>query len=134
MERTEITRTETVSSALLWYGVLAGPLVWAGQLMLDYGLTEAVVCAPGSVPRGFVFNVGIGTVVQVINAVATALTLAALIVAYRCFARLRTADATDAQRTRWMATAGLFNSALFLILTALKFASPAFLRPCGPPF
>jgi hypothetical protein len=29
-----------------------------------------------------------------------------------------------------MAEAGMFVSALFLLITALKFASPAFLRPC----
>jgi Ni/Fe-hydrogenase subunit HybB-like protein len=127
----KITRAETTGSAALWYGILAGPLVWAGQLILNYGLPDAVACAPGSRTRGEFFNVGIRTVIQITNAVAAALVLLALAIAVRCYLRLRRQDETVAMRARWMATAGLFNSALFLILICLKFASPAVLSACG---
>jgi hypothetical protein len=121
------------AAAPLWFGVLAGPLVWAGQLLLDYGLEEAVVCAPGSEPGARFRGVGIETVIQITNAVAAAVTLTALIVSYRSYRRLRDDDTSEAQRARWMATGGMFVSALFLIVTALKFASPFFLTPCTPP-
>lgn len=126
-----ITRAETVSTFLLWYGVLAGPLVWAGQLLLDYGLDEAVACAPGSRAQGMFFNVGIGTVIQIVNAVATALTLLALVVSYRCYRRLRADDSSRARRATWMAEGGIFVSALFLTITVLKFASPLLLSGCS---
>lgn len=130
-ERRDVTRAETVSSLALWYGVLAGPLAWSVQLILVFGLPEAVVCAPASGPGTTFRGLGIASVIQITNAVATALTLAALAVAYRSYRRLRDADATEGRRARWMAEAGMFNSTLFLILTALKFASPIVLSPCG---
>lgn len=130
-ERRDVTHAETISSFGLWYGVLAGPLAWAAQLVLVFGLPEAVVCAPGARPSGTFFGVGIQAVIQITNAAAAALTLVALFVSYRSYRRLQTADATDSGRARWMAIAGMFNSALFLMLIGLKFASPLLLGPCG---
>lgn len=128
----EVTRAETTGSMALWFGVLAGPLVWAVQLLLNFGLPEAVACAPGSRRSGVLWGLGVQTVIQITNVVATGVTLLALLVSYRLYRRLLIADPTHANRARWMATAGIFNSALFLILTALKFASPLSLGPCGP--
>lgn len=127
----EVTRAETISSAALWFGILAGPLAWAVQLLLVFGLPEAVVCAPGSGPGTKLFNVEIQTIIQIINGVATGITAIALLVAYRQYRRLVVRDRTEAQRARWMAIAGMFTSVLFLIITATKFASPVFLGPCG---
>ena len=126
----QITKAETVSSAALWYGVLAGPIVWACQLLLNYGLEEGVACTPGSRFDGKFFNVSISTVIQITNAVATVLTMLAFTLSYRCYRRLRGSDTTVAQRAGWMAVAGMFVSGLFLLITALKFASPVFLKPC----
>jgi hypothetical protein len=126
-----ITRAETTGSFLLWFGVLAGPLAWAGQLLLVFGLPEGVVCTPGNRTAGQFFNTDVRTVIQITNGVATALTLLALFVSYRCYRRLRESDATTAQRARWLAMAGMFNSTLFVMLTAVKFASPLFLTPCA---
>ena len=131
MDPKAITRAETTSSFPLWYGVLAGPIVWACQLLLDYGLDEAVACAPGNRTPGLFFNTGIETVIQITNAVATVLTLLAFFVSYRCFRRLRASDETVGNRARWMAIAGMFNSSLFLIISVMKFASPIFLGPCS---
>jgi hypothetical protein len=130
VEQKAITRAETRGSFLLWYGVLAGPLVWAGQLLLDYGLDEGVVCTPGNRTPGLFFNTGIETVIQITNLVATVLTGLALVVSWRCFRKLRDSDGTVGNRARWMAAAGLFNSSLFLIISVMKFASPIFLAPC----
>jgi len=131
VEQKAITRAETSGSFLLWYGVLAGPLVWAGQFLLDYGLDEAVACAPANRTPGLFFNTGIETVIQITNLVATLLTALALFVSIRCFRRLRLSDETVGSRARWMAVAGIFNSSLFLIITVMKFASPIFLGPCS---
>ena len=130
-EQKEITRAETVSSAALWFGILTGPIVWAVQLLLVFGLPESVVCAPGTREQGKFFSLGVEPVIQIINAVATAITLSALLVAYLQYRRYALRDHTEADRARWMATAGLFTSTLFLIITAMKFASPLFLSPCG---
>jgi hypothetical protein len=134
MDTKSITRAETKGSWLLWYGVLAGPIVWACQLLLDEGLTESVACAPGNRTPGLFFNTDMNVVIQIINAVATVLTLAPLIVSYRCYRKLRAGDATTGGRARWMAIGGMFDSTLFLIITMTKFASPFFLTPCGRSF
>jgi hypothetical protein len=131
MATNQVTRTETIGSFLLWYAVLAGPLAWSAQLVLAYGLSE-VMCGPGNTRPGTFFGLGLGALVQIVNAIATAATVLAFVVAASCHRRLRE-DATEAQRARWMASAGMFNSALFLIIIGLKFASPFFLTSCRPP-
>jgi hypothetical protein len=130
----QITRAETTGSYLLWYGVLAGPIVWACQLLLDFGLDEAVACAPGSRTKGQFFNTGVGTVIQIVNTVATVLTLLAFAVSYRCYRRLRAGDSTTGNRARWMAIAGMFDSGLFLMITVMKFVPAVFLHSCQSPF
>lgn len=129
-EQKERTRNETTSAAALWFGILTGPIAWAIQLLLVFGLPEAVVCAPGSRRSGKFFSLGIETVIHIINAAATGITAIALVVAYRQYRRFAVADHTEGSRARWMATAGLFVSALFLIITATKFAGPLFFSPC----
>jgi len=130
-ERIDVTRAETIGSAGLWFGVLAGPLVWAAQLLIDYGLDEMIACAPANHHRGTFAGVGIETVIQITNAVATVIAFLAFAVSFRAYRRLRTDDATPAFRARWMAIAGMFLSGLFLMVIVLKFASPVFLSPCG---
>ena len=130
MEQKAITRAETTGSFLLWYGVLAPPIVWAIQLLLDFGLNESVACTPGARFSGMLLNLDVGTVVQIVNAVAAALTVLAIFVSYHCYRHLKTSDQTVANRARWMAIAGLFNGSLFFLITVMKFAVPAFLSPC----
>ena len=130
MEQKAITRAETSGSFLLWYGVLAPPIVWAIQLLIDFGLDESVACTPGARFSGMLFNVSVGTAVQIVNGVAAFLTLLAIFISYRCYRNLQVSDHTVANRARWMAMAGLFNGALFLLITVMKFAVPAFLSPC----
>jgi len=126
----EITRAETTGSYRLWYGILAPPIVWACQLLLDYGLNEAVACAPGSRTSGRFFNTSIDVVIQLVNVVATVLAVLALALAYGCYRKLRGADSTDANRARWMAIAGMFDGALFLMLILAKFLPVLFLHGC----
>jgi len=126
----EITRAETTGSWLLWYGVLGAPIVWACQLLLDYGLNEAVACAPANRTPGQFFNTNIDIVIQIVNAVAAVLGVLALVVSVRCYRKLRVADETVSKRARWMATAGMFNSTLFLMLIIVKFVPVFFLHQC----
>jgi hypothetical protein len=130
VEQKAITRAETTGSFLLWYGLLAPPIVWAIQLLLDFGLDESVACTPGARFSGMLFNVSVGTAVQIVNGVAAALTLLAIFISYRCYRHLQVSDRTVANRARWMAMAGLFNGALFFLITVMKFAVPAFLSSC----
>lgn len=129
-EMKQITRDETKGSYLLWYGILGPPIVWACQLLLDYGLDEAVACAPGNRTRGLFFNTGIDTVIQIVNAVATVLGVLAFVVSYRCYRKLRQGDSTVANRARWMAIAGMFDSVLFGMLILMKFVPVFFLHRC----
>lgn len=131
MARTTVPSTRAFSTRVLWFGVLAGPIAWAVQLVANFGFPEAIACAPASRTPGQIVGLGVETVIQIVNALATSVTLVALLVSYRAFRRLRAADDTPAHRARWMATAGMFNSGLFLILAATKFASPLYLGPCG---
>lgn len=130
-ERKDVTRAETISAFGLWFAILAPPVVWSVQLLLVYGIPEAVVCAPGSRSATHIFDLGIGTFIQIVNAAATAVTLVAFVVASRTHRRLSVGDRTEAQRARWMASAGMFVSAVFFIGTAITFASPVWLSGCG---
>jgi hypothetical protein len=126
----EITRAETTGSYRLWYGILAPPIVWACQLLLDFGLNESVACAPGSRIKGQFFHTSIDVVIQIVNLVATVLAVLAFVLAFGCYRKLRAGDSTDANRARWMAIAGMFDSALFLMLILAKFLPVLFLHGC----
>jgi len=131
VERHDVTRAETSGSAGMWFGVLAGPIVWAAQLLIDYGLDEMIACAPGNRHRGSIHGAGIETVIQITNVVATVLALLAFAVSFRAYRRLSDGDGSPGFRARWMAAAGMFISGLFLMAIVLTFASPIFLSPCA---
>ena len=128
----------TVSrSKALWFGVLAGPLLWFVQLNVNYQWEELGACSPSNTHRGLVFGVGVRTLVVVVNAAVAVVVAAALVGSVRCYRRTGPVEAHGVRTTEhrrdvahWLALAGLANSILFLLLIVVGFAPAAVLRTC----
>jgi hypothetical protein len=149
--------TPTSRSRWLWFGVLAGPLLWFVQLNVNYQWEEFGGCSPSATDRGVVLGIGVRAWVVLVNAVVTAVVLVALAGAVRCYRRTAVVQ-VGAVRTslggsrrpcqgdtpcppgehrretaHWMALAGIFNSVLFLLLIVVGFAPAIVLKPCQTP-
>lgn len=125
-----ISSAEARGSAALWFGVLGAPLAWAAQLAGNYVLEEWLSCAPGSATPGKLVGIAVERWVLAISTATTLVALAALLLALACHRRLRASDASTGNRARWMASAGIINSTIFLVPLALGFASPLLLDAC----
>jgi hypothetical protein len=121
------TATRPSRSLRLWFGVLAGPLLWFVQLNVNYQWEEFLACSPSATDRAVVLGVGIRTLVVLVNTATAAVTLAALLVSLRCYRRSR------GDVTRWMALAGVINSILFLLLIVVGYAPALILKTCQTP-
>jgi len=132
--------TRPSRSAALWYGVLAGPVLWVVQLYVNYQWEEVLACSPAARSSGTVAGLSVRTWILLVNAVATAGTVAALAVAVRCRRRTGPTEAGGVRTTEfrrdvahWMARAGIINSLLFLLLIIVGFAPPLLLDACQVP-
>ena len=121
------TATRPSRSLRLWFGVLAGPLLWFVQLGVNYQWEEFLACSPSATDRGVVLGVGVRTLVVLVNTATAAVTLAALLVSLRCYRR------SHGDVTRWMALAGVINSILFLLLIVVGYAPAVILKACQTP-
>jgi hypothetical protein len=129
-------------SKVLWFGVLAGPLLWFAQLNINYQWEEFLACSPSSGHHfGEVIGLNVRIWVLIVNAVATAGTVAALAVSVRCWRRTSVVPVGGVRTTEhrrdtahWMALAGVANSILFLLLIVTGFAPALILKPCQTPF
>jgi hypothetical protein len=151
------TQTETVRpsrSKALWFGVLAGPVLWGVQFYLNYQWEEVLACSPAVRDRGVVLGIGVRTWVVLVNTVVCAVILAALAVSLRCYRRtaaveaggVRTVPSGSRRSCRgdtprppgehyrdvahWMAFAGIANSILFLLLVVGGYAPAIVLKTC----
>ena len=127
-------------SKALWFGVLAGPLLWAAQLAVNYQWEEFEACSPSSTHRGEVLGIGVRAWVMMVNGVVAALTLTALAVAIRCWRRTSVVPVggvltTEHRRdtAHWMALAGIANSLLFLLMIVVGFGPAVILKTCQTP-
>jgi hypothetical protein len=129
----EITRRETRGSVLLWIGLLTGPLAWLLHLTISYSLEEWFACSPATQTPGEILGIGVKTLVVVINAVLALATIAAGLIAFRCWREIDNGDEI-AGRARWMALAGIMNSVLYGTIIVFGFAPAALLSVCevGP--
>ncbi len=126
-----VTRQEAWGSILLWFGVLAPPLAWATQLIVNYSLEEWFACSPGTQEKGRILGIVVDTWALVVTSALLAVSLLGLIVAIGCFRKLRgTGDNDSYQRARWMALAGIFNGVLYTIIIVVGYATPAILGSC----
>lgn len=126
----QITQDESIGTAGLWFGVLAGPVAWAFQLAVDYMLEEWISCTPGFRNKGVIWGLPTTTWIVAINGVLLVIVLAALATSLRNLRNLRLADLTPARRAMWMAGAGVIDSILFAIPIALGFLPAALLHRC----
>ena len=114
----------------LWFGVLGAPAAWTVQLIVNYSLEEWFACAPSTTTRGQVAGAEVPAVAVAVSGVLTVVALAAGLVAWSCYRRIR-ADGDEATtRARWMALAGIMNSILYLIVILASFGPPLLLDVC----
>jgi hypothetical protein len=131
----------TVSrSHWLWFGVLAGPLLWVVQLYVNYQWEEVLACSPAATDRGVVLGIGVRAWVVMVNTVSTAVVLVALAGSLRCYRRTAPVEAGGIRTTHhhrqvahWMALAGIANSVLFLLFIVVGYLPAIVLRPCQTP-
>ncbi len=129
-EATAATRSETVGSAALWFGILVGPFAWGLQIVLGYSVEE-IVCAESSHSEKLV-GIGVETVVLGLHVALTALTFFGVLVSFRCWRRTAREDPSVGGRAAWMAVAGMMVSVLFLIVVVCGFFPSLFLDVCDP--
>jgi hypothetical protein len=134
------TRTLPSRSGRLWFGVLAGPILWVVQLYVNYQWEEVLACSPAVRDPGEVLGIDVRAWVMLVNAASTAVVLLALAVAVRCYRRTGPVEAGDVRTTEyhrsvahWMALAGIINSVVFLLLIVVGYAPPLLLKPCQTP-
>jgi len=128
------------TSKPLWFGVLAGPILWFIQLYVNYQWEEVLGCSPSSTHPGEVLGLDVRAWVFIVNVVVTAGALAALAVSVRCWRRTSVVPVggilTGEHRrdtAHWMALAGVANSLLFLLLIVTGFGPAVILKPCQAP-
>jgi hypothetical protein len=125
-------------SKSLWFGVLAGPLLWFGQLGVNYQWEEFLACSPSNTHhRGLVLGLDVRVWVLLVNAAVTLMVLAALATSIRCWRRTSIVPAGGISTTEhrrdvahWMALAGMANSILFLLFIVAGFGPAVILRRC----
>ena len=118
-----------MASKALWFGLLAAPIAWMTQLVATYSLEEWFACAPATTDRGQILGMGVRPVAIGITAILGVVALAGGVVAIRS---LRTIDNDNdvTGRARWMAYAGILNTALYMIIILANVAPPLILQVC----
>jgi hypothetical protein len=127
---TAVTRSETVGSAALWFGILVGPLAWGLQILIGYSVEE-IVCAESSHSEQFL-GISVETVILGLHVALTALTFFGVLASFRCWRRTTREDPSIGGRAAWMALAGMMVSGLFLIVVVSGFLPSLFLDVCDP--
>ncbi len=128
----QISKEEARGSLLLWYGVLAAPLAWGVQLVVNYSLEEWFACSASAEERGVILGLGVKTIVIAVSIAVTLAAVAAGVVSFLCLRKIKAQprDPTIGGRAGWMAVVGLINTYLFLIPILAGFAPPLFLEVC----
>jgi hypothetical protein len=128
---------KVVRSPTLWFGVLAGPVLWFFQLYVNYQWEEVLACSPANTEPGEVLGLDVRTWILLVNTVVTAVTLVALAMAVRNYRRTGPAEEGGVRTTEhhrsvahWMAFAGIANSVLFLLLMVGQYGPPLLLNRC----
>ena len=119
-----IDRSSTLTTLLLWFGGLAGPLAWAAQLAIGYSAEEAD-CSRGG--GSFDSAHPVNLAVSITAGVVTVLALAVAAVIWR---RAGVGDEDDRGRVAFMAIGGILVSLLFLALIAVTAVGTMHFDPC----
>jgi hypothetical protein len=130
-----------VSFVALFYGLFAAPIIWAGQFMATFGVTNHA-CYPGDVPMVGAPDIGFGFTWWYdlgVDLVALLLIASAGFVAFRNWQAVR--EETGGRevghlmevgegRTRFLSIVGFFFSAVFFFVTATQTISLAMVPLC----
>jgi hypothetical protein len=117
-------------SVPLWFGVLAPPLAWGAHLVLGDLIFE-LGCSPGVRGPG-ILGLSLESWALIETVVVAAITVAAGVLAYRSWRRLRPiSNGTAWGRAHAMALAGMGSAFIYLALIAYGFMAPFFLNRCG---
>ena len=129
-----------VSLGALWFGLLAAPIAWSDQLMVDYALI-AHSCFPATMMRDVPLFASARGIVLGVSALAIIVGIAGLVVAVRAYARIGGHHESDRQqfhnapvaegRARFMALMGILASSLFLGGIVLHTLGIVMLAPCA---
>lgn len=124
-----VSRAEGRGSALLWFGVLAGPAAWSVEIIVGYGVEE-IACSTGTVGEE-IEGIGVEPIIVLLTLFLGAVTAAAGLLAFGCLRRLKASrGAAAGGRSEWMAIAGIATSAIFLVLILVNLFSVVFLGVC----
>jgi hypothetical protein len=118
-----------MSSKALWFGLLAAPIAWMTQLVATYSLEEWFACAPATTDRGQILGMGVRPFAIGLTVAFGAIALAGGVVAVRALNKVNE-SADPSGRARWMAYAGILNTALYMIIILANVAPPLILQVC----
>lgn len=121
-----VDRSSSLTSFLLWVGVLGPPAAWATLLVVGYGAEEAD-CSRGSGSFDGAHSVAVWT--SVAAGVVALLSLAAAIWLWR---ETREQRPDERGRIPFMATAGVLTGLVFLALIVVTAVGVTHFDPCRP--
>ncbi len=125
----DISRSETIGSWMLWYGVLGAPLAWLTQLVVNYSLEEWFSCSPSVTEVGEVLGMSVRTAGLIVTLATGLVAVGAGVASVSCFRRTEGGDERSS-RPRWMAIAGIMNSVLYLLFIVLGVVPTLILNLC----
>jgi hypothetical protein len=116
---------------LLWFAVLGGATAWTVHLLVAWGLEE-IACASGS-RSSDVLGVPLAVAIAAATLLTLAVSVAALVVAWRLWRRTRAAADGEVRvaRASFMAVVGLWADALFTLGILYGAVALLFIRPCA---
>lgn len=136
---TESRAPAVVGLAPLWFGLLAGPVAWTLQLLVDYPLV-AHYCFPDAAKRVVPTLDSLHLLVIIVSLLALAVAIAALLTANRSwresggeFGTERTElteEAPPSGRVRFMSLGGILASGLTIIGIVMHGGFVLMLPPC----
>jgi hypothetical protein len=135
----EDRREAAVGLALLWFGLLGGPVAWTLQLLVDYPLV-AHYCFPDAARRIVPTIDSLHLLVIIVSVLALVVAIAALLTAIRSWrvsggdfgnARVTLVEAAPPPgRVRFMALGGILASGLTIFGIVLHGGFILMLAPC----
>lgn len=122
----------------LWFGLLAAPIAWSLQELINVTLT-GLACYPHELPLATPLWAHLRAISAAVEAIAVVACIAAGLVAFASWRKSRHEKPGDAHqllgngdgRTRFIAMAGIMASLLFLVGTALAALNLVGVPPCG---
>lgn len=125
----DISRSETIGSWMLWFGVLGAPLAWLTQLVVNYSLEEWFSCSPSVTEVGEVLGMSVRTVGLIVTLGTGLVAVGAGVASVSCFRKTGGGDERS-NRPRWMAIAGIMNSVLYLLFIVVGVVPTLILNLC----